>query len=140
MFCGIFFAVIILGYAIWYNFFKQIKDKVLILMFEFVGNDKKFVGEKTGQVMRDEKLANVGWRIMRFKENAIEEHPDAVQDMIYKNIVEAAKQLKKKSAENENISKYGSTYEFENGDEKKLGMNILELPNGLGKLILIGTT
>jgi very-short-patch-repair endonuclease len=44
---------------------------------------------------RDEKLSNVGWRILRFSENAIYEHADAVRDVIHKQIAEAAKDIKK---------------------------------------------
>ena len=61
--------------------------------------------------MRDQKLANVGWRILRFKEDAISEHPDAVQDIILKNITESQKQYKK-SSEIFNIAKYASEEEY----------------------------
>ena len=56
---------------------------------------------------RDQKLANVGWRILRFREDAIEEQPDAVRDIIYKNIVDAEKAHKKASQDNQ-IIKYSS--------------------------------
>jgi len=85
---------------------------------------------------RDQKLANVGWRILRFKEAAIDEHLDTVRDVISKNILEAAKQLKKKGEEGVNIEKFASISELMK--EEKLGMNIIDLPNNLGILILIG--
>ncbi len=57
---------------------------------------------------RDQKLANVGWRILRFREDAVEEQIDAVRDVIYKNLIEAEKTTKK-SAEDDSIIKYAST-------------------------------
>lgn len=78
-------------------------------------------------MVRDQKLANVGWRVLRFKENAIEEHMDTVRDIIYKNIVDASK-AHKKTAENENIMKYASNdgnrnpvYEYMIANKEKLG-------------------
>ncbi len=46
---------------------------------------------------RDQKLANVGWRIIRFSEEAVYEHANVVQDIIRKNIVDAARSIKKRS-------------------------------------------
>jgi len=64
---------------------------------------------------RDQKLANVGWRILRFKEDAVEENMDAVRDIIHKNISDAGKSSKK-AAENEGIMKYAS----DNGNRNPL--------------------
>jgi len=89
--------------------------------------------------IRDQKLANVGWRILRFKEDAIEQNIDAVKDVIYKNMVEASRDLKKR-AEDQSMQKLAAVPDYINqykGDE--IGMNIIELSHGLGKLILIGT-
>ena len=48
---------------------------------------------------RDQKLANMGWRILRFKEDAVDDHIDTIKDIIYKNITDAAKAAKKASDE-----------------------------------------
>lgn len=56
---------------------------------------------------RDQKLANKGWRILRFKEDAIEEHQEEVQKVIYENVLDALKQFKK-SYEESNLVKYAS--------------------------------
>lgn len=89
--------------------------------------------------IRDQKLANVGWRIMRFREEAIEENPDAVKDTIFRNIAESVKS-KKKSSSIEEMSKYASVYDYmlEN-NHHQIGFNEVDLPDGLGKMILIGT-
>lgn len=45
---------------------------------------------------RDQKLANVGWRILRFNEDAVEDKMDLVKDVIKQNMVDAYKAKKKK--------------------------------------------
>jgi very-short-patch-repair endonuclease len=88
--------------------------------------------------VRDQKLAGVGWRILRFKEGAVDEHVDAIGDIIYKNVVEAAKDMKKR-AESETLNKYASVEEFLSlSDKNNIGINIIKLQGGLGELILIG--
>ena len=88
---------------------------------------------------RDQKLANVGWRILRFKENAIEQNIDAVKDIVYKNMAEASKDLKKR-AEDQTLQKFAAVPDYINQyKDDEIGMNTIELPHGLGKLILIGT-
>jgi very-short-patch-repair endonuclease len=88
--------------------------------------------------IRDQKLANVGWRIMRFREDSIEENPDAVKDTIFRNMAEAVKS-KKKASESTDMVKYASVYDYmlENRDE--IFANEVDLPDGLGKMLLIGT-
>ena len=44
---------------------------------------------------RDQKLASLGWRVLRFKEEAIMERIDEVKQIIYANVYEAAQDLKK---------------------------------------------
>jgi len=84
---------------------------------------------KQRDLNRDQKLANIGWRILRFREDAIEEQPDAVRDIIYKNVVEAEKAHKKASQDNQ-IIKYSSVndnnknpvYDFiTNNKDNKIG-------------------
>ena len=91
--------------------------------------------------MRDQKLASIGWRVLRFKESALSDHPDAVRDTIYKNLVEAEKS-RKKAAENNNdeLKKYSSQYIEDNEIllNKDLKIKINDLPNNIGELWLIG--
>lgn len=90
--------------------------------------------------IRDQKLASVGWRILRFKEDAIEDHLDAVSDIIYKNIVEAGKKLKKKAEGNNEIIKYATASEFlENNKAENIGINVVTMPQNIGYVYLIGT-
>jgi len=87
---------------------------------------------------RDQKLANVGWRILRFRENSMDEHIDAVGDIIKKNIIEAARDLKK-AGESDVLKKYASIAEYLDNSGGEKAINIEELPNNLGQVLLIGT-
>ena len=94
---------------------------------------------KERDMQRDQKLANVGWRILRFKEEAVEEHMDAIRDVIYQNILEAAKDLKKAAEDDNEFQKFASLTRFPASlDEEIIGMSVSDLGNGLGKKILIG--
>ena len=88
---------------------------------------------------RDQKLANIGWRILRFKQDAVESHIDAVQDVIKTNIIEAHKDLHKKKAEGgEEMMKYASVDEYIRAtNPDKIGISIKSL-NGYGELWCIG--
>jgi very-short-patch-repair endonuclease len=89
---------------------------------------------------RDMKLANIGWRILRFNESAIEERGDEVKNVIYQNIVEASKDKTnrgKKAETDEGLIKLASG-DWSEIDEKKLIYKVEEIPNGLGKIFLIG--
>jgi len=86
--------------------------------------------------IRDQKLANVGWRILRFREDAIEEHIDTVKDIVHLNLVEASRDLKKRSSD-DTLKKYASVDEFIS-DCDNIGVNIIPLPKDLGYLYLIG--
>ncbi len=87
--------------------------------------------------LRDQKLANVGWRILRFKEGAIEDHFDTVKDIISKNIMEAAKALKKRSSD-ASMKKYASVDEYIEDNKENIGIKVSDV-NGIAYLILIGT-
>jgi very-short-patch-repair endonuclease len=60
---------------------------------------------------RDHNLSNIGWRILRFNEEAIDEKIDAVSEVISKHIEEAAKQTKT-AEENNKIIKQASSEEI----------------------------
>lgn len=67
---------------------------------------------KAKDAQRDQKLANIGWRILRFKENAINEHMDLVQKVIYDNILDAAnaRKRKKEAGEEDIVIKLANQY------------------------------
>lgn len=60
---------------------------------------------------RDQKLASVGWTVMRFSETEINEHLDQIKDVVYSSIVEVvkARKEKKKSSVDEDFVKTAST-------------------------------
>ncbi len=90
---------------------------------------------------RDQKLANVGWRVLRFNEDAVNENMDAVRDTIAKHIADASKA--KKKAEEESIIKTASVEEewinllYEYCLSKgKIGCNRVTIPHG--QILYIG--
>jgi len=62
--------------------------------------------------IRDQKLSRVGWRILRFKEDAINEQANVVRDIIQQNILEASKNYKKKAEQDEEMVKFASVNDF----------------------------
>jgi len=97
-------------------------------------------------LVRDQKLANVGWRILRFRDDAVEEQSDTVKKVIAKNMIEATK-AKKTANDTNSIIKYSSTeeigrnpiYDYMLANKDNIGINIIELPGQMGQLVLIGT-
>ncbi|GAG41419.1 unnamed protein product, partial [marine sediment metagenome] len=91
---------------------------------------------------RDLKLANVGWRILRFDEDAIEERPTDIGKVIVQHIADASKARKKrmKAAEgNPEMLKFASVEEvFAKADPSKIVINKRPLESGLGYVYLIG--
>ena len=91
---------------------------------------------KQRDLQRDQKLANVGWRVLRFTENAVNENMDAVRDTIMKHIADASKS-KKKAEEDGNMTKTASAQEewmnplYEHCLTKgKIGCNRVSIPYG----------
>ncbi len=91
---------------------------------------------KQRDLQRDQKLANVGWRVLRFTENAVNENMDAVRDTIMKHIADASKS-KKKAEEDGNMTKTASAQEewmnplYEHCLTKgKIGCNRVSIPCG----------
>jgi very-short-patch-repair endonuclease len=64
---------------------------------------------KERDMQRDQMLANVGWKILRFNEKAVYEHMNIVKEVIKENVVDAAKEMKKKSEANEPMFKKASS-------------------------------
>jgi len=99
---------------------------------------------KQRDLNRDQKLANVGWRVLRFREDAVNEQPDAVRDVIYKNIQEAEKSHKKAS-QDEKIIKYSSmndinknpVYDYMINNQNKIGCYRQKISTGI-EILYIG--
>ena len=97
---------------------------------------------KQRDMNRDQNLGNVGWRILRFNEESIDENMDAVTDVISKHIEEASKQKKAADAD-EQLVKYASTLKvWENPQYEQclasgeIGCHRGEIPHG--KILYIG--
>jgi len=82
---------------------------------------------------RDQKLATVGWRILRFKEDAIDDHIDQVQNIIKENVIEAIKSVKKKADTDVDImTKFASI------NPEELDYSITNMLNNTVQIVLIG--
>ena len=66
---------------------------------------------KQRDMNRDKNLGNVGWRILRFNEEAVDENMDSISEVIAKHVEEASKQKKSADAD-EKLVKYASTLEI----------------------------
>jgi very-short-patch-repair endonuclease len=97
---------------------------------------------KQRDLNRDSKLANVGWRVLRFNENAINENMDAVKKLIVEHVADASKSQKKAEADGK-IMKQASTDEvgqnpqYENCVANgKIGCKRASIPHG--QILYIG--
>lgn len=95
-------------------------------------------------LMRDQKLAKVGWRILRFRENAIEDQLDMVRETIHTHVLSAAKQHKAAEDEGKMIKVasldegfFNSVYEYMLQNEGKIGC--YRQPTAFGEILHIGT-
>jgi len=92
---------------------------------------------------RDNKLASVGWRILRFKQSAIEERMDEIKKVIYQNVVDAsrekAKRMKKAGSDEELVKTASSLTSFEGIDGENIKYNTELMDNDLGVVYIIGT-
>ena len=94
---------------------------------------------------RDQKLANIGWRIIRFKEDAIQQQPDAVKNVINQQIAaseqEKKKRFKRASTGDESIltfEKFANTLISKDLKKDNFIYNRINLENDLGYMYLIG--
>jgi hypothetical protein len=93
-------------------------------------------GQKEKEAMRDQKLAALGWRVLRFTEDAINEQMDKVAQEIYKNITEAAEERKsqrKKSSSGEGV-KYSNVvtdYSYIGEGEQKATSEFSQITRGV---------
>jgi len=98
------------------------------------------INSKIQDQQRDQKLANVGWRILRFNESAINGNMNEIAKIIYSNITEAsndrAKRLKKAEEQGQIIKTAGKIIE----GEKPENIVFERVDFGdIGYMILIGT-
>jgi len=84
---------------------------------------------------RDQKLSNVGWRILRFSEEAVYEHMGTIQDIIKNNMVEAAKDLKKAAEQNDGIIKLAQM----RNQSSELKIELEDMPREIGYILRLGT-
>jgi len=100
------------------------------------------IDSKIRDQQRDQKLANVGWRILRFKEEAINNNIDNVARVIYSNVIEAAKdhaQRNKQADSNPEIKKIAEQIKnIETLDKDILKYDRIDIPGDLGYIYLIG--
>ena len=96
---------------------------------------------------RDQKLASIGWRILRFNEDAIEDQINDVEKIVYENIVEAAKEKasrNKKAESDDKIRKIAciinNPEEILNIQKENIVVNRISMENDLGFIYLIGIT
>jgi len=68
------------------------------------------VESKTRDNERDKALANYGWRVLRFKEKAIEQNPGEVAKMILAHVKDAEKRKHKRKASGESLIKEASNF------------------------------
>jgi very-short-patch-repair endonuclease len=72
-------------------------------------------GAQEKDAERDRALAQFGWRVLRFNEDAIMERMDLVGQEIHKNIMEAAQERfsqRKKASSDEGVVKYAATVAY----------------------------
>jgi very-short-patch-repair endonuclease len=95
------------------------------------------IESKIRDQQRDQKLANVGWRILRFKEDAILQKSDEIKKIVLQQIQEAFNEKKNKKAQEIQflLKEAGS---FENKEEKFI-YNKIDIEGDLGFIYLIGT-
>ena len=99
---------------------------------------------KARDLERDQKLANVGWRIVRFKETAINENPEQVKKIIYDNLATALKDrrnMNKKSSSGEADKIASKVYQDDKVDlsalaDESVKMYKQPLPGDLGYVFL----
>jgi len=97
---------------------------------------------KQRDLNREQNLGNVGWRILRFNEESVDENMDAVTDVIAKHVEEAGKQKKAAEADKAMV-KYASTLQrWENPQYEQcllsgeIGCHRGSIP--FGKILYIG--
>jgi len=97
---------------------------------------------KQRDLNRDQNLGNVGWRILRFNEESVDENMDAVANVISEHVEEAS-QHKKAADVDGKITKYASTLQiWENPQyeqcllDGEIGCHRDTMP--LGKILYIG--
>lgn len=83
---------------------------------------------------RDQKLANVGWRVLRFNEQAVYEHPDAVKDLVRKHLTDAMR-AEKKAEKDEN----GFVKSASDSGSRIEDVEVEDIDPDIGYVVRIGT-
>jgi len=100
------------------------------------------IESKKKDINRDYKLANVGWRILRFNENAIEESPKEVAKVIMQHVSDASKErskrMKKAGTDELLVKQAQSLTSFEGVEDKQILYDVTPIPGDLGTIYIIG--
>ena len=105
-----------------------------------IWHDREDLAQRDMQ--RDQKISNIGWRILRFKEFAVEDHLDTVQKIIVSHVKDAIHQHKKKAETDSEFIKLASEgtisnyFDYINKDNINLQVNNLE--DDLGTCYILG--
>lgn len=91
---------------------------------------------KAKDQQRDQKLAGLGWRILRFREKAIEDRMNEVQNIISQNIETASKYRKKAAADGTMIKE--ASINFDNIDLNDIVITKESMGDDLGDIFIIG--
>ena len=100
------------------------------------------IENKSRDQERDNKLAVSGWRVLRFKQSAIEERMEEIKKVIYQNIIDASREKSKnnkKSEEDSSMIKEASIETmFDENEDISVKYQTKEMDNGLGTIYIIG--
>jgi very-short-patch-repair endonuclease len=91
--------------------------------------------DKSKNMERDHKLASLGWRVLRFNENAINQQMDEIEKIVYQHIHDAAQDKKKKKADSDKVIKIASS---EGLQSEKIVVYKETIPNNIGVVYYIG--
>jgi len=104
------------------------------------------IDQKIHDQQRDQVLANIGWRILRFKEEAIEGKMPEILKVIYSNISEAVRdkssRVNKAASSDETIKLAGppqQIFDVHNKIKEDLKFQRIDMQDGLGHIYLVGT-
>jgi len=102
--------------------------------------------QKIHDQQRDQVLANIGWRILRFKEEAIDGKMPEILKVIYNNIAEAVKdksrKVNKAASADERIKLAvppSGMFDIDNNLKEDLKFQRIDMQDGLGHIYLVGT-
>jgi len=102
--------------------------------------------QKIHDQQRDQVLANIGWRVLRFKEDAIDGKMPEILKVIFNNVSEAIKdksgRVNKAASADEKVKLAGppsQILDINNNLKEGLKFRRIDMQEGLGHIYLIGT-